>query len=105
MEKSTPRYPRQKRIAKLSIRIIEVMKMAKKKQTFEQALKKLEEIVEKIESGQIGLEESIAEYEKGIKLVKQCRAILQAAEKKVQMLVRSDDGNLIPSGELERQEE
>ena len=79
--------------------------MAKKKQTFEQALKKLEEIVEKIESGQIGLEESIAEYEKGIKLVKQCRAILQAAEKKVQMLVRGDDGNLIPSGELERQEE
>ena len=79
--------------------------MAKKKQTFEQALKKLEEIVEKIESGQIGLEESITEYEKGIKLVKQCRAILQAAEKKVQMLVRSDDGNLIPSGELERQEE
>ena len=79
--------------------------MTKKKQTFEQALKKLEEIVEKIESGQIGLEESIAEYEKGIKLVKQCRAILQAAEKKVQMLVRSDDGNLIPSGELERQEE
>jgi len=79
--------------------------MAKKKQTFEQALKKLEEIVEKIESGQIGLEESIAEYEKGIKLVKQCRAILQAAEKKVQMLVRGDDGNLIPSGELEQQED
>lgn len=79
--------------------------MAKKKQTFEQALKKLEEIVERIESGQIGLEESIAEYEKGIKLVKQCRAILQAAEKKVQMLVRGDDGNLIPSGELEQQED
>jgi len=79
--------------------------MAKKKQTFEQALKKLEEIVEKIESGQIGLEESIAEYEKGIKLVKQCRAILQAAEKKVQMLVRGNDGNLIPSGELEQQED
>ena len=75
--------------------------MTKEKQTFEQALEKLEGIVERIESGQIGLEESIAEYEKGIKLIKQCRSILDAAEKKIQLLTKGEGGGLVPDGELE----
>ena len=75
--------------------------MAKQKVTFEQALGKLERIVEQIESGQIGLEESIARYEEGIKLIKQCRTILDAAEKKIQLLAKSDAGRLSPAGELE----
>jgi len=73
----------------------------KEKATFEQALGKLEKIVEQIESGQIGLEESIARYEDGIKLIKQCRTILDAAEKKIQLLAKGDGDRLAPAGELE----
>ena len=73
----------------------------KPRMTFEQALADLERIVEQIESGQIGLEESIARYEEGIALVKQCRAILDAAEKRIQLLARSADGEVQVAGELE----
>ena len=75
--------------------------MAKQKVTFEEALGKLEQIVEQIESGEIGLEESIARYEDGIKLIKLCRTILDAAEKKIQLLARSESGQLSPAGELD----
>ena len=73
-----------------------------KKLTFEQAVGKLEKIVEQIESGETGLEESIARYEEGIKLIKQCRAILDAAEKKIQLLAKGEGGRLEPAGELEQ---
>jgi len=75
-----------------------------KKMTFEEALGKLEQLVEQIESGQIGLEESIARYEEGTKLVKQCRKILDAAEKKIQLLAKGEEG-LEPAGELEEPDE
>ena len=77
--------------------------MAKEKQTFEQAMDNLEGIVERIESGRIGLAESIAEYEKGVKLIKQCRTILEAAEKKIQLLARGEDDKLEPDGELKEE--
>ena len=51
--------------------------------TFEQAIDDLEQIIEGIESGAVGLEASLAEYEKGMKLIKHCRAILDRAEKKI----------------------
>jgi len=71
------------------------------KLTFEQALGKLEGLVEKIESGQAGLEASIAMYEDGIKLIHQCRTILDAAEKKIQLLAKGPGGQLAPAGELD----
>ncbi len=77
--------------------------MAKEKQTFEQAMETLEGIVERIESGQIGLAESITEYEQGVKLIKQCRTILDAAEKKIQLLARGENDKLEPDGELEEE--
>lgn len=67
--------------------------MAKKKATFEQSLRDLEQIAEKIESGEIGLEESINQYEKGMELVKHCRDILGKAELRIQKLQESDDGS------------
>jgi exodeoxyribonuclease VII small subunit len=54
------------------------------KLTFEQAIKKLTEIVSKIEGGQISLEQSLTQYEQGMELIKHCRAILQKAEKKIE---------------------
>ena len=76
-----------------------------KKTTFEQGLGQLEQIVEQIESGEIGLEESIARYEEGARLIRQCRVILDAAEKKIQRLAKADDGGLAEAGELEDQEQ
>lgn len=68
--------------------------MANKKPSFEEALKQLEEITARIERGEIGLEESITQYEKGMSLVKQCRDILAKAEHKIQQLQEKSDGAL-----------
>ncbi len=68
--------------------------MAKRKLTFEQALKQLESLAEQIEKGEIGLEESIAKYEQGMALVKQCRDILSKAEHKIQQLQQREDGSV-----------
>jgi len=61
-------------------------KNERKKPTFEESLKELEKITEQIESGEIGLEESIAKYEQGMKLVAKCRTILSKAEQRIQTL-------------------
>ena len=68
--------------------------MAKKKPTFEEAVAQLETIAERIEQGEIGLEESITQYEQGMALVKQCRDILSKAEHKIQQLQQRADGSL-----------
>ncbi len=75
--------------------------MAKNQLTFEQALAKLDEIVTGIEAGDIPLEQSIAKYAEGIVLVKQCRGILDEAERKIQLLSNSPDGSLTVEGELD----
>jgi len=64
--------------------------------TFEQALAQLEAIVSGIEQGKIGLQESIAQYEKGMKLIQHCRAVLSDAEAKIQQLQLSEGGKLTP---------
>jgi len=53
---------------------------------FEQAIKELGQIVEKIEQGQISLEESLGQYERGMTLIKHCREILQKAEKRIEKI-------------------
>jgi len=76
-------------------------KKQEKKMTFEQALAKLEQIVARIESGEAPLEESIEKYAEGIRLIKQCRSILDAAEQKIELLAKGAGGELASSGELE----
>jgi exodeoxyribonuclease VII small subunit len=61
------------------------------KLSFEQAIKKLTDIVSKIEQGQISLEQSLAQYEQGMELIKHCRAILQKAEKKIEEISKEKD--------------
>ncbi len=63
--------------------------MAKDNLKFEEALKRLEQIVDSIEQGKIGLEDSIKSYEEGMALVRRCRAVLQEAEQKIQYLQAS----------------
>ena len=59
--------------------------------TFEVAMAELEEVVRKLESGSVALEESIALYERGAALKAHCDAKLRAAEEKVE-LIRARDG-------------
>jgi exodeoxyribonuclease VII small subunit len=61
------------------------------KLSFEQAIKKLADIVSKIEQGQISLEQSLAQYEQGMELIKHCRAILQKAEKKIEEISKEKE--------------
>ncbi len=65
----------------------------KKKQRFEELLGELEAIVGELEGGQIGLDEALEKYEKGIAALKQCYEVLKAAEKKIEILTRSPDGS------------
>ncbi len=66
----------------------------KKQVTFEEALEKLEAIVEDIEQGKIGLEESVTKYEEGMGLIQHCRKVLADAEMKIQKLQADQQGNL-----------
>ncbi len=75
--------------------------MTQPQMKFEDALARLEAIVTQIEEGKVSLEQSIEKYAQGIELIKQCRAILDQAEKKIQLLGRGEGENLRPSGELE----
>jgi exodeoxyribonuclease VII small subunit len=54
--------------------------------TFEEALQEAEAIVTRIESGQIGLEESIRQFERAMGLLRRCREILRKAEQRVEEL-------------------
>lgn len=62
--------------------------------SFEEALERLEKIVNKLESGDLGLEESLNDFERGIKLSKLCSQTLQEAEEKVEMIIENEAGDL-----------
>ena len=64
--------------------------MPHKRPTYEEAVKRLEEIVKKLESGAAPLDESIALFSEGAELVKTCTAILDEAEQKVKILTESE---------------
>ena len=66
--------------------------MPKKKMTFENALNRLEELVQQLESGEIPLEESIKSFDEGKKLVKFCLDLLDKADIKVKQLEESPSG-------------
>ena len=72
--------------------------MAKKSQippkTFEEALAELEQILAEIEGGELGLEDSLAKYERGNFLIHHCRGVLNTAEKQIELLSKSADGGL-----------
>lgn len=57
-----------------------------KKKSFEESLKELEAIVLKLESGEMTLDESLGQFEKGTVLYKECREELSLAEKKIAIL-------------------
>lgn len=62
--------------------------------TFEESLKQLESIVAQLEKGDLPLEKSVELFEKGVRLSDACKKDLEAAEGKVQMLLKQKDGSM-----------
>ena len=81
--------------------------MPRKNQTpprsFEEGLRELEQILAEIEGGEVGLEESLARYERGNFLIQHCRSVLNGAEKQIELLSKSADGGLTATPMAEEQ--
>ena len=69
--------------------------MAQKNQTFESSLGDLEKIVRKLEDGELSLEESLKLFEDGVKLSRECQERLSQAERRIEILLKDSQGNLI----------
>jgi exodeoxyribonuclease VII small subunit len=72
------------------------MAVRRKKLNYEASITELESLVNRLEQGDISLEESLKIYESGVLLTRDCQDALQAAEQKVQMLIQqSGQSNLV----------
>lgn len=68
-------------------------KLEDKLPDFEEALKKLDSIVTKMESGELTLEQALKEFETGVSLARQCQQTLQQAEQRISQLLSEPDPN------------
>jgi exodeoxyribonuclease VII small subunit len=66
-----------------------------KMKDFESNLKQLEEIVGKLESGDLTLDQSLQLFEEGVKISRCCNAMLEEAERKVEVLMKGSDGGMV----------
>jgi len=64
--------------------------MATKKQSYEENITQIDEILEKLESEELSLDDSISEYEKAIKLIKDSEKLLEAGEGKVMKVLEKN---------------
>jgi exodeoxyribonuclease VII small subunit len=62
--------------------------------SFEESLGELEQIVEQLEAGDLPLERSLELFEKGVRLSRECQKRLDEAERKVEILLKSEDGTV-----------
>ncbi len=62
---------------------------------FEEAIEQLEAILEQIEAGNLGLEESLSGYERGMTLIGHCRSLLAKTEKRIAELTADNQGRLV----------
>lgn len=63
--------------------------------SFEEAMKQLEETVDSLEGGTLGLEESLRTFERGMSLVRICQKKLEDAETRIAKLIETKDGRLV----------
>jgi exodeoxyribonuclease VII small subunit len=68
--------------------------VAAKEVKFEAALARLEEIVGKLEDGDLALEESLRLFEEGVRLSRTCDQKLQAAERRIEILLKDEEGKI-----------
>ena len=72
--------------------------------SFEENMKKLEEIAVELEKGDLDLDTSVSKFEEGMKISKQCSEILEKAEKKITMLIKGDNGELAEENFVQEEE-
>lgn len=72
--------------------------------SFEDNMKKLEEIANELEKGELDLDASVSKFEEGMKLSKECSEMLEKAEKKITMLIKGEDGELIEKNFVQNEE-
>jgi exodeoxyribonuclease VII small subunit len=72
---------------------------------FEVSLARLEEIVKKLEKGDLPLEQSLKLFEEGVKLARVCNKRLEEAERKVEILLKDKEGNIVAHPFEEPEEE
>lgn len=65
---------------------------SKEKINFEDAMKKLEEITAELEKNDLDLDTSVSKFEEGMKLSKECSNMLEEAEKRISVLIKTEDG-------------
>ena len=72
--------------------------------SFEENMKKLEEIAVELEKGDLDLDSSVAKFEEGMKISKKCSEMLENAEKKITMLIKGEGGELAEEKFLQNEE-
>lgn len=65
-----------------------------KEMKFEEMLRKLEKLVEELEDEEVSLDDSLKKYEEGIRLLKLCRNKLDSMKKRVEILLKKEDGRI-----------
>ena len=75
--------------------------MAVKKQSFEQAMERLEEIVKRLERGECELDEALKLFEEGARLAGVCNEMLDRAEQQVSLLLNAQTGEEVPFEDAE----
>lgn len=74
--------------------------MAKAKESFEEQLAELETVVERLERGDLTLEENVSLFERGVVLSNACKAQLASAESRIQVLMEPSEGGAVRSEEI-----
>lgn len=67
----------------------------KENESFEEMMENLEKIAKDLESGELSLDESVKKFEEGMEISKKCSKTLENAEKKISILVKNSDGDII----------
>ena len=73
-------------------------------ESFEEKMKKLEEIATELEKGELDLDTSVSKFEEGMKISKECNEMLEKAEKKISMLIKGDNGKLAEENFVQNEE-
>ena len=72
--------------------------------SFEEKMKKLEEIATELEKGDLDLDSSVSKFEEGMRISKECNEMLEKAEKKITMLIKGEDGEVVEENFVQNEE-
>lgn len=71
---------------------------------FEDNMKRLEQIAGELEKGDLDLDASVKKFEEGMKISKECSEMLERAEKKITMLIKDNNGEMVEKNFVQEEE-